>query len=469
MTAHGAGGSGGGDGGGEGGRCAGPAAPPGRRRIAVVGGGWAGLAAAVEAAGRGHAVVLHEMAPGLGGRARRVDHGGLVLDNGQHVLVGACVQTLALMARVGVDPARSLLRMPLALRYPDGGGLALPRGPAAVAFLRGVLGARGWSLGERLALLVAAAGWARRGFRCDAGLSVADLAARLPRRVRDELIDPLAVAALNTPATEASAAVFLRLVRDALFGGAGASDLLLPTVDLGALFPDAAARFLAAHGGELRTSSRVGALARVDGGWAVDGERCDAVVLAASAAEAARLAAPHAPAWAAGVVRLRHQPIVTALVRGEGARLPLPMLALRCGPDAPAQFAFDLGRLRGLDGVIALVASGAEEWVERGPEATAGAMLRQAREALAAHAPAGFALLRVHAEKRATFACTPGLERPAAHVTEGLVAAGDYVEGPYPATLEGAVRSGVAAAQRVAPARSASRARQAPAARRGSR
>ena len=55
-------------------------------------------------------------------------------------------------------------------------------------------------------------------------------------------------------------------------------------------------------------------------------------------------------------------------------------------------------------------------------------------------------------EKRATFACTPGLERPSMHIAPGLLACGDYVAGPYPATLEGAVRSGVAAAMALPPA-----------------
>ncbi len=127
------------------------------------------------------------------------------------------------------------------------------------------------------------------------------------------------------------------------------------------------------------------------------------------------------------------------------------MLALRCGADAPAQFVFDLGRLRGLDGVLALVASGAAGWVERGAEATAAAALRQASDTLAPFAPAGLALLHVVAEKRATFACTPALDRPGGTIAEGLYAAGDYVAGPYPATLEGAVRSGVAAAGLAAP------------------
>ena len=146
---------------------------------------------------------------------------------------------------------------------------------------------------------------------------------------------------------------------------------------------------------------------------------------------------------------LRHEPIVTVVLDCPGTRLPRPMLALRPGPDAPAQFVFDLGRLRGFDGVLAFVVSGAARWVARGLDATTQATLRQAREALGALLHGTVSPLRTLAEKRATFLCTPGLARPEGRIADGLSAAGDYVAGPYPATLEGAVRSGVEAARRI--------------------
>jgi hypothetical protein len=127
------------------------------RRIAVIGGGWAGIAAAVAATEAGHQVTLFEMAPQLGGRARRVDHSNdLSLDNGQHILIGAYRDTLSLMRRVGADPDILLRRLPLALVGPDGNGLRLPAGVPMLAFTRAVLGRHGWSLGERLGLLAAA-------------------------------------------------------------------------------------------------------------------------------------------------------------------------------------------------------------------------------------------------------------------------------------------------------------------------
>jgi len=320
--------------------------------------------------------------------------------------------------------------------------------------VRGVLARRGWRWRDRVALLLAAGGWARSGFTCEPGLTVAQLAARLPPRIRAELIDPLCIAALNTPSAAASASVFLRVLRDALFSGAGSADMLLPRVDLSALWPDAAIAWLTAAGATLQLSRRVRRIepdtvttrsATANGGWRIDGERVDAVVLAASSVEAARLARPSAPQWADCAAALRHEPIATVVLRGPGARLSHPLLALRDSACAPAQFVVDLGRLRGMEGMLAFVISGAAAWTARGKEAIALAVLEQARRSLADQVTGRLEVVRVFIEKRATFLCTPRLARPVQRLAQRFVAAGDYIAGPYPATLEGAVRSGVGA------------------------
>ena len=418
------------------------------RSVAVVGGGWAGLAAAVEARQRGHAVTLFEMAPLLGGRARRVDVDGIALDNGQHILIGAYSETLRLIRTVGVDPAAAFVRTPLRLVYPDSHGLQLPPGSPTWAFARGVMRLRAWRLRDRLALLTAAAGWMWRRFQCDASLTVAELTAHLPSAARADLVDPLCVAALNTPAQTASAAVFLRVIRDALFSGPGSADLLLPRVRLTELFPGPAAQWLARAGVTVERSNRVESLKTDAGRWCVDGTPFDHVVVATSAVEAARLIEPIAPGWAALATALRYEPIITVYAQCDGARLPQPMLALR-SDDArwPAQFVFDQGQLGGRDGLLGFVISGAQAWVDRGADATCDAVLNQARQMLGRELRAPLRVQRLLTEKRATFRCTPGLQRPPASVAPCLHAAGDYVDGPYPATLEGAVRSGVAAAR----------------------
>lgn len=410
------------------------------KQVAVIGGGWAGLAAAVQATRRGHQVTLYEMAPQLGGRARTVDFGDAVLDNGQHILIGAYAQTLSLMRFVGVELDRALLRMPLSVVYPDGSGLRLKAGPPVIALASAVMRLPGWRWRDKRALLGAATRWALQRFRCDPALTVAQLTAPLPARVRDELLDPLCVAALNTPAAQASAAVFLRVLKDALFSGPGSADLLLPRARLSELWPSPAARWLKASGATLKLSRRVERLDSTAAHWSVDGQAFQSVILACSASEAARLTAEVAPGWSAEARELRYEPIVTLYARQPvPRRLPQPMMALHSDARRPAQFAFDLGALGVPEGVVALVVSGAAGWVAQGMDVLEQAALEQARHAFGGELPTA---LRTTTEKRATFLCTPGLRRPAAWVLPGLLAAGDYIQGPYPATLEGAMRSG---------------------------
>jgi hypothetical protein len=353
------------------------------------------------------------------------------------------------MATVGADPASLLQRLPLDLRFADGRGLSLPAGMPLMAFVRGVLATRGWSWTDRLRLLQAAASWGLHGFHCDERATVGVLTRQLPAAVLRDLIDPLCVAALNTPTAEASGTVFLRVLRDALFSGRGGADLLLPCRPLSDLLPTPAAAWLSSHGAGVRIGTRVSEVARSSaGGWVVDGEAFDAVVLACSAPEAARLAAPIAPAWSRQAGALHYQPIITAYVAATGGlRLRSPMVALETGLAEPAQFAFDLGALGRPAGTLALVASGAALWAERGLDAAARAMIGQVRQHFPAHfdAPDEQVLLHAAAEQRATFACTPGLSRPPTFIAPRLLAAADYVAGPYPATLEGAVRSAEAA------------------------
>jgi predicted NAD/FAD-dependent oxidoreductase len=282
-----------------------------------------------------------------------------------------------------------------------------------------------------------------QGFECDEALSVAALTRRLPARLRHELIDPLCVAALNTPAAQASARVFLRVLKDALFSGPGSADLLLPSRHLDDLLPGPAQTWLEQHGTRLRLGCRTMQLRPEGSRWMLDDEPFDGVVLATTALEAARLVEPVAPAWAAQARALRYEPIVTVYLRGEPAALPFPMLALRSDDAAPAQFVFDHGSLRGEPGLLAFVISGAGPWLERGNGAILEAVQAQAASQLALGKLQPW---RVLTEKRATFACFPGLRRPVSEIAPGLFAAGDYIAGPYPATLEGAVRSGLEAA-----------------------
>jgi squalene-associated FAD-dependent desaturase len=414
------------------------------------------MAAAVAATQAGHQVTVFEAARTVGGRARGLeghlpDGRRVPLDNGQHILIGAYTETLRLMQLVGVDTQAVLQRLPLTLKFPDGAGLQLPRLPVPLDVLAGILRNSGWPLPERLGLLRAALGWKLRGFECQAQLSVADLCRKLGPHVMQELIEPLCVSALNTPAHQASAQVFLRVLRDALFGVAGGSQLLLPRIDLSALFPLAAARWLAQQGASVQTGTRITTLQSGDGRWWLDGEGFDRVLLACPSTEAARLVAGAASAlpepaplhaWTAQAAALHFEAITTVYAWAAHARLPTPMLALRHDPRHPAQFVFDRGQLDGSTGLLAFVVSASQG--ER--ETLQAQVLQQARSQLGLELQPVLTVI----EKRATFACTPKLQRPPQAIAPGLLACGDYVEGPYPATLEGAVRAGLAAAQALA-------------------
>ena len=431
--------------------------------VAIIGAGWAGLAAAVQAVTSGHQVTLFEASRTAGGRARAVpgvlpNGAEVTLDNGQHILIGAYTETLRLMRRVGVNPEQALLRLPLNLQYPDGAGLRLPRWPAPLDALYGILMARGWHMDDKLTLLRTAKAWRRSGFSCAPSMTVAQLCDALTPRVRQEMIEPLCVSALNTPSTEASAQVFLRVLRDALFGVRGGSNLLLPRIDLSQLFPQAALDWLAlAKGSAIRLGERVDVIEQRIGKWRVLGHSYDRVVLATSSIDAARIidnSAQHAIGsvafrmrqWAAVARALRFEAITTVYAWAPLATLSAPMLSLRCTPvtatsgatTAPAQFAFDRGQLGGPAGLLAFVVSASQ-----GQRTELQAqVLRQARAQLGLKLQA----VQTIVEKRATFACTPALARPAMEVAAGLLACGDYILGPYPATLEGAVRSGIGAA-----------------------
>ena len=415
-------------------------------KVAVIGAGWAGCAAAVEATRLGQQVTLIEAARIAGGRARRVDGqwpdgSALPLDNGQHILIGAYSETLKLMGDLGLKTTSLLHRMPLTLQFPDGSGLRLPALPTPLDAFAGILRARGWSWRDKVSLLLAATRWQLAGFRCAPELSVAALCITLTPAVLATLIEPLCVAALNTPADRASGQVFLRVLRDSLFSQSGGSNLLLPRTDLSALLPDAALAWLAQHGAEVRLGTRVLALAPADTGWQVDGETFERVILACPPGEAARLVLSTGlpcKAWVDQTQALQFEAITTVYVSSRGSRLAQPMLALRAsapGGDAPAQFVFDRGQLCGPDGLLAFVVSASQG----DSVALTQRVLLQARQQLGLTQAVA---VQTIVEKRATFACLPGLLRPAAQLLPGLLACGDYVDGPYPATLEGAVRSG---------------------------
>ncbi len=434
-----------------------------RAGVTVVGGGWAGLAAAVDLSRRGARVTLLEAARQLGGRARRVRLGGMEVDNGQHLLLGAYRDTLHLLNLLAPEDGPGLERRRLDLQIWEHGRPALclraPRLPAPLHALAALAGARGLSPGERLR--AAALGlfvlW-RRG-HLESDTTVTRLLRRLrqsPRLVR-RLWEPLCLATLNTPPRRASARVFVRVLHDALLRVRGDSDLVLATRNLGALLPEPAVEYIEARGGHIHLGRRVTALQVEDGG--IRGLATGAgtvparhVILAVPPGPAAELLAPHPPlaAIAARLNRLRSEPVCTVYLQyPEGVRLEPPLLGLA---GATAQWIFDR-RVNGQPGLMAVVVSAG------GPHMALDndALVAQVRGEIARVRPRWPEPVRARVirEKRATFSCRAGVSklRPGcATPVTGLWLAGDYTDTGYPATLEGAVRSGLAAARHAAAA-----------------
>ncbi|HLX27094.1 MAG TPA: hydroxysqualene dehydroxylase HpnE [Casimicrobiaceae bacterium] len=438
--------------------------------IVVIGGGWAGCAAAVELAQAGHAVELHEAAVALGGRARCVVRDGLPLDNGQHLLLGAYEQTLALASAVRTNGHSPWTIEPLALR-PFGRrqknrlSLSTRFLPAAIALPTALAAAHGVTLRERFALMR----WFRRrqreGWRLQRDTSVDELTTQVPQPVREQLFHPLCVAALNTPPARASAKMFLAVLGATLGAGAHATSIVLPREGLGEAVPEAAARWLSARGHLVRRSTRTrirdlpadGVLLETSG----QTNRADAVVVAVGPHQLASTLAPqlssaHPPIAAAlGLVtRFDYEPIATAYL-GYDAPLALPRGLLRLD-DAPGQWIFDradvLDRAAASDtrarmrALVAVVISARGPHTSLDHPALARAVDAQLR-AITLSLPK-LVWSRVIEEKRATYSCVPDLSRPASgRLADRVYLAGDYTCAALPATLEAAVRSGREAAR----------------------
>jgi hypothetical protein len=342
------------------------------------------------------------------------------------------------MRTVGLNPDALLQRIPLDLRFADGQGINLPNWPLPLNILAGLGRAQGWTLKDKASLIQAAWGWQRARFECEPTLTVAQLceASNLSARVMTQLVEPLCLSALNTPMNEASATVFLRVLHDALLGGSGSSDLLVPRVDLGALFPDACLQWLSAHGADVHLGTRISAtqVEALQHAASTD----SAVILACPPWEAARLTADIAPKWAYACAELSHTAIATVYLQCKDAGfkgLARPIMALHSDAHAPAQFVFDKGVLSEQHGLLAAVVSACT--TER--DDVTEQVLRQVCEQLEL---VNVEIVQTVIEKRATLACSPMLNRPEPFVAKGLWACGDYICGPYPSTLEGAVRSG---------------------------
>lgn len=463
-------------------------------KVAIIGAGWAGLSAAVRLVQSGMTVVVFEAARFPGGRARAVWSNGIGqhIDNGQHILLGAYTQTLSLMKMLGLDTAALFHRETLALESVDGQfRLRAAALPAPLHLLSAMLTGRGLGFKEKLSLLNLTRSLQRAAWRVEDGLTVAQWLERGQQssNVVRAFWQPLCLAALNTPLDAASAQLFANVLRDSVGGTADACDVLIPRVDLSRLWPDQVAQYAPSNedgAAQIRYASPVRHLHYRGEHIDIDHEAFDAVVVAGNAPSTHRLLQT-LPATDAGAHYLselsafRFLPIATLTLQTE-QRWPLsrPMMLLRddpsrlhfgqwlfdrsafmlqpetpdpepesassqgisSGPRAAARRAMDRSSL------LNIVISDARALTQHPRQDVVAGIIQQIGEQGARFGPlprvTGHELIT---EKRATFAAVPGLQRPVNTTPWPRVwTAGDWTDTDYPGVLEGAVRSGFAAA-----------------------
>lgn len=429
----------------------------------MIGAGWAGCAAAAELAANGASVILLEASEELGGRARRVPlvlagqpH---VVDNGQHLLLGAYTETAALFELLNVALDSVVERRPFELCYPDGFRLQAARLPAPWHLATALLAARGVSVSDRMAMIEFLRALKNCHWNIGSDRSTTDwlLECKQPPTVIRRVWRLLALTALNTPLDRASAQIFANVLRDSLGAASAASEMWLPRADLSALLPDAVERYVVAHGGEVRRDARVERVERKDRfhlqlrNEPAHIVEADAVVYAASPAYLERIAGPNValgPIFET-VLRFEYEPLYTVYLKyPSSVGVARGFTALLDDPPKRryAQWVFDRGALDSRnEGVLAAIISSSGPHEAEPIDDVCGAVAAQLTDDLNLPAPLD---ARAIAERRATLAAVPDLKRaPNRTPWPNLVLAGDWTESGYPSTLETAVRSGRAAAR----------------------
>ncbi len=433
-----------------------------RLELVVVGGGLAGLAAAITAADAGARVALLESRPRLGGAthsfSRGFEDGELVVDNGQHVFLRCCTEYRRFLRRLGVENDTYLQpKLDLPVIDPATGkraSLARNSLPAPLQLGNALLRYRLLSPADRLRAIRGALAL-RRVDRAAASSDQQTLGDWLRAHGQntntiDRLFDVFTVATLNARADQASLRLGAMVFQDGLLRDKSACDIGYSRVPLGTLHGDAARAALDAAGADVRLQTRVRA---IEGGdrWLVrtDGEtlQADAVVLATPHDITARLLPDGA------VADLPHQletsPILNVHVVYDRVVMTEPFVA---AVDSPAQFVFDRTRASGLrtGQYVAVSVSAARDYIDQPVAALREVFMPELARILPESKNAVVRDFFVTRERTATFLPAPGTARfrlPAKTLRPGLVLAGAWTDTGWPATMEGAVRSGVAAAE----------------------
>lgn len=426
--------------------------------VIVAGGGWAGIAAATELARHDIPVILLESAKQLGGRARSVRTGEIHVDNGQHLMLGAYQSTLNMLRTIGIKESDVLHRQTLSLQWfqPNNKLVELNtiKLPAPFHLAWGLITAKGLSFRDRWSALQFSRTMQRNKFSIDEDCSVKSLLQlhhQSPTLIKT-IWEPLCLGALNTRIHEASGQLFLRTLSDSFRQARRDSDLLLTRKNLGAILPEPALDYIEAHHGSVRLGQRVKQLLIRDNniiGVALENEQLlsPQVILATPHTITRQLIKPHPrlETLSEQIEAIEHRPICTVYVQYP------PDISqerwMQGSLNTVSQWIFDRG-LYGQHGLMAIVISGDGEHIDWDNDKLCHTVI----EELAVQFPRWPKPLSHHIirEKRATFASTVNINRhrPSAQTAvNGLWLAGDYTDTGLPATLEGAVRSGLKAAQ----------------------
>ena len=410
----------------------------------VIGGGWSGLAAAVTLIEQGHAVHLVESAKQFGGRARNVTWQGKMIDNGQHIMIGAYTHMMAMMHLLGVDTGQAFDRLPIdiSIHHPKYSTLQLSgksRLPWPWSLAWNLLKSAG--LNNLKSLVVLHKDIPRLLANKDITVLEWLLNANQPQRLIDQLWQPLCLATLNTEVHKASAQVLAIVLRDSLGQDEPTADLLIPTQPLGSIFPQAAAEFIRQRGGKLSRQTRIADIVieegQISGAITTSGQFLDSenIIIATGPDQTAQLLTAHLR-----FPRPSQTPITTVYLQyPTHYRLPKPLLGMT---GTMSHWLFD--RSQQHPGMIAVVISAAGPHDKMAKEALVRHVCGEVHQLLPnfpEKADEGFVIR----EKRATFECTVDnhKNRPACRTQiPGLWLTGDYIMNDYPATLEGAIRNG---------------------------
>lgn len=441
--------------------------------VAVIGAGWAGLSAAAQLCSLGHQVTVFEASRTLGGRARRVTSPafGTAIDNGQHILLGAYSDTLALMTQLRLDASTLFCRERLLLQSADGHfRLQAPALPAPLHLLGAVLTARGLTFSQKIALITLTRRLQRNRWKVTPGTTVAQWLEQggQGRQVIRQFWQPLCLAAMNTPIADACAQLFAHVLKDSLGGHRHASDTLIPRVNLSALWPDQVTTL----GDKLRIHAghAVRQLQYEHATVLVDQQAFDAAIVATNVPSAQRLltqlpATSKSSSYLQALDKFDYLPIATVTLELERPwAIPHTMLMLNEDPERQyfGQWLFNRNVFMAsapghIDTKLTIVISDARQLLQHPREHIISAIIGQISEQTTrfGEMPAVIASELI-TEKRASFAATPGLLRPSCTTPwDNIYSAGDWTDTGYPGVLEGAVRSGKAAANLVHQHRSA--------------